>query len=162
MTEDKSPTAKEECFCVAYTTIGSDTFSNGTKSAQEAGYAEDSSRTQAWRMLKKEHIKKRIRELNEKNMEENMVTVSSVLANLAHDRIMARKNHQYSVAARCTELEGRWLAMFTDNISTGGKNEPVPLTPEQTEKLKQHAAILTNPKPRTKYPQSQQVPVTNN
>ncbi len=105
-------TGKEEAFCVAYTTIGSETFSNGAKSAIEAKYAEDSARTQAWRMLKKEHIKKRISELIEKNMQENMVTVNSVLANLAHDRQMARKHHQYSVAKSCTELEGKYLAMF--------------------------------------------------
>ena len=82
---EKELTAREEAFCVAYTTIGSETFSNGTKSATEAGYAEDSARTQAWRMLRKEHIKRRIRELYDKNMEENMVTVNSVLANLDHD-----------------------------------------------------------------------------
>ncbi len=44
MDETKELTAKEEAFCVAYTTIGSETFSNGTKSAIEAGYAEDSAR----------------------------------------------------------------------------------------------------------------------
>ena len=104
MNNEKELTAKEEAFCVAYTTIGSETFSNGTKSAIEAGYAEDSARTQAWRMLRKEHIKKRIRELYDKNAEENMVTTSSVLANLDHDRLMARKHNQYSVATRCTEL----------------------------------------------------------
>jgi len=114
---EKELTAKEEAFCVAYTTIGNETFSNGTKSAIEAKYAEDSARTQAWRMLRKEHIKKRIRELYDKNMEDNMVTTSSVLANLAHDRLMARKHHQYNVAKSCTELEGKHLAMFTENIN---------------------------------------------
>ena len=117
MDNEKGLTAKEEAFCVAYTTIGSETFSNGTKSAEEAGYAENSARTQAWRMLRKEHIKKRIRELYDKNMEENMVTTGSVLANLAHDRQMARKHNQYSVAKSCTELEGKYLAMFTDNVN---------------------------------------------
>jgi phage terminase small subunit len=114
---EKELTAKEEAFCVAYTTIGNETFSNGAKSAEEAGYAENSARTQAWRMLRKEHIKKRNRELLDKNMEENMVTVGSVLANLAHDRLMARKHNQYSVAKSCTELEGKYLAMFTENIN---------------------------------------------
>ncbi len=127
----KELTAKEEVFCVAYTSIGSETFSNGTKSAIEAGYAEDSARTQAWRMLRKEHIKKRIRELYDKNMEENGVTVNSVLANLDHDRQMARKYNQYGAAIRCTELEGKYLAMFTDNISN--TTEPVlkPVTDEE-------------------------------
>ena len=109
---EKELTPKEEAFCVAYTTIGSEMFSNGTKSAIEAGYAEDSARTQAWRMLRKEHIKKHIRELYDKNMKENMVTTSSVLANLAHDRLMARKHHQYHVAKSCTELE-----VISDNHS---------------------------------------------
>ena len=118
---EKELTAKEVAFCVAYTTIGSETFSNGTKSTIEAGYAEDSARTQAWRMLRKEHIKKRIRELYDKNMEENMVTTGSVLANLDHDRQMARKNHQYSVATRCTELRGKYLAMFTDRLATNSE-----------------------------------------
>ncbi len=114
MNNEKELTAKEEAFCVAYTTIGSETFSNGTKSAIEAGYAEDSSRTQAWRMLRKEHIKKRIRELYDKILEENMVTPASVLVNLDHDRKMARKHHQYNVSKSCTELMGKYLAMFTD------------------------------------------------
>ena len=141
---EKELTAKEEAFCVAYTTIGSETFSNGTTSAIEAGYAEDSARTQAWRMLKKEHIKKRIRELNDKNMEDNMVTVGSVLANLDHDRQMARKNHQYSVATRCTELQGKYLAMFTDNIADKTEPPPKPLTDEEKAIYREAARKLTD------------------
>ncbi len=135
MNKEKELTPKEEAFCVAYTTIGSETYNNGTKSAIEAKYAEDSARTQAWRMLRKEHIKKRIRELYDKNMQENMVTVGSVLANLAHDRQMARKQNQYHVAKSCTELEGRYLAMFTDNISQTTDDVPK-LTEEEQEKVR--------------------------
>ena len=141
--DEKELTAKEEAFCVAYTTIGSETFSNGTKSAEEAGYAENSARTQAWRMLRKEHIKKRIRELYDKNMEENMVTTGSVLANLSHDRQMARKNRQYSVATRCTELQGKYLAMFTDNIADKTEKVPEPLTDEERAILQEAARKLT-------------------
>ncbi len=140
---DKELTAKEEAFCVAYTTIGSETFSNGTKSAIEAKYAEDSARTQAWRMLRKEHIKKRIRELYDKNMEENIVTINSVLANLDHDRQMARKNHQYSVATRCTELRGKYLAMFTDNIADKTEPTPKPMTKEEEAIYREAAKKLT-------------------
>ena len=143
MNIEKELTAKEEAFCVAYTTIGSETFSNGTKSAIEAGYAEDSARTQAWRMLRKEHIKRRIRELYDKNMEDNMVTTGSILANLAHDRLMARKNHQYSVATRCTELEGKYLAMFTDRIDTEPMPEPKKLTDEEIAIYREAARKLT-------------------
>ena len=142
---EKELTAKEEAFCVAYTTIGSETFSNGTKSAMEAGYAEDSARTQAWRMLRKEHIKKRVRELYDKNMEDNMVTTSSVLANLAHDRLMARKHHQYSVAKSCTELEGKYLAMFTDNINPM-EEQPKQFSDEEIAELQDISGWLMMPK----------------
>ena len=131
MKKDKPLSPREEAFCVAYSTIGSETFNNGTKSAIEAGYTEDSARTQAWRMLKKEHIKNRILELYEKNMEENMVTTASVLANLAHDRLMARKHHQYSVAKSCTELEGRYLSMFTDNVNQVGPDVTINVAPRK-------------------------------
>ena len=142
MNETKELTAKEEAFCVAYTTIGSETFSNGTTSAIEAGYAEDSSRTQAWRMLRKKHIKMRIRELCDRNMEENMVTVSSVLANLAHDRMMARKHHQYHVAKSCTELEGKYLSMFTDNLNQSGEGLTINVTPPEKKTEEQREEIV--------------------
>ena len=110
MNIEKELTAKEEAFCVAYTTIGSEIFSNGTKSAI---------------------------------MEENMVTTGSVLANLDHDRLMARKNHQYSVATRCTELRGKYLAMFTDNIADKTEQVPKPLTDEERAIYQEAAKKLT-------------------
>lgn len=142
MNETETLTAKEEAFCVAYTTIGNETFSNGTTSAIEAGYAENSARTQAQRMLRKEHIKNRIRELYDKNMEENMVSVGSVLANFDHERQMARKNHQYSVATRCTKLEGKYLCMFTDNTNQTTE-QPAKISDEELAELKRLAGVAT-------------------
>ena len=158
MDNAKELTAKEEAFCVAYTTIGSETFSNGTRSAIEAEYAEDSARTQAWRMLRKEHIKKRIRELYDKNMEENMVTVNSVLANLDHDRQMARKNQQYSVATRCTELRGKYLAMFTDNIADKTEQAPKQFTDEERAIYQEAAKKLTELELSKHYPEHSETP----
>ena len=40
------------------------------------------------------------------------------LCSANHDRQMARKHHQYSVAKSCTELEGKYLSMFTDKMRT--------------------------------------------
>ena len=40
MNETKTLTPKQDSFCVHYTTIGAETFSNGTKSAIAAGYSE--------------------------------------------------------------------------------------------------------------------------
>ncbi len=150
----KELTAKEEAFCVAYVLVGAETFGNGAKSAEEAGYAENSARTQAWRLLKKEHIKERIRELYEKILEDNMVTPASVLVNLDHDRKMARKQNQYSVAVRCDELEGKYLALFTENYADKTTEEPEVLTPAEITELKHLAGLASNIK--IKAPESPQ------
>ncbi len=109
---------KQEAFAVAFTEIGANTFGNGEKSAVAAKYSEDSARTQAWRLLKNDGVNARILELYDENLKDNRVTAQSVLANLAHDRFMARKTGQYSVAVRCDELEGKYLSMFTDRLAT--------------------------------------------
>ena len=158
MNEEKELTAKEEAFCVAYVLVGAETFSNGTQSAIEAKYAENSARTQSWRMLRKEHIKKRIRELYDKILEDNMVTPASVLVNLNHDRQMARKHNQYSVAKSCTELQGKYLAMFTDNINQTQLPEPKPMTEQEREAAKAAARayneVMSRDYPRLKQEQA--------
>jgi phage terminase small subunit len=111
---DDNLTPKQDSFCVHYTTIGSETYSNGTKAALAAGYSESSAPVQATRLLKRDDIRERIIELQAENMKRNLITVDKVLADLEHDKLLARKHHQYGVAKGCTELQGRYLAMFTD------------------------------------------------
>ena len=48
-------------------------------------------------------------------MQRNFITVDKVLADLEHDKIMARKHKQYAVAKECSIAQGKYLAMFTDN-----------------------------------------------
>lgn len=108
---------KQEAFAVAFTDLQADTFGNGEKSAVAARYSENSARTQAWRLLKNDDVNRRILELYDETLKGNRVTTESVLANLAHDRSMARKEGQYSVAVRCTELEGKYLSLFTDRLN---------------------------------------------
>jgi phage terminase small subunit len=139
--KDNGLTVQEESFCVAYTAIGTDTFSNGTSSAIAAGYSEESARTQAWKLLKKDYIKARILALHEANMKDNMVSTASVLAELAHDRLMSRKNHQYSVSVKCTELEGRYLAMWTDKVQTEAVDQHKPKTEQEAEALDEAARV---------------------
>ena len=64
-------------------------------------------------------------------MKRNLITVDKVLADLEHDKLLAREHHKYSVATRCTELQGKYLAMFTDNINTDQKPEHKPLSEEE-------------------------------
>ena len=60
----------------------------------------------------------RISELHTKNMQRNMITEDKVLADLEHEKLMARQAGQYSVSLQCTIAQGKYLAMFTDNLST--------------------------------------------
>lgn len=142
MNETKSLTLKQESFCVHYTTIGSETFSHGTKSAIAAGYSEKSAYSQATTLLKNPKIQQRVKELYTEIMSRNNITVDKVLADLEHDKLMAREHHQYSVSKACTELQGRYLAMFTDKYQDTTETKPQ-LTPEEQEKYKAIAKKLT-------------------
>lgn len=50
-------------------------------------------------------------------MSRNNLTVDKVLADLEHDKLMARKVGQYAVAKECSIAQGKYLAMFTDNTN---------------------------------------------
>ena len=68
-------TPKQESFCVHYTTIGAETYSNGTKAALTAGYSETSTHVTATKLLKQAAIRERIVELQSENMKRNPITV---------------------------------------------------------------------------------------
>ena len=121
-------TPRQDSFCVHYTTIGSETYSNGTKAALAAGYSEKSAHVTATKLLKQEAIRDRIVELKAENMSRNNITVDKVLADLEHDKIMAREHHKYSVSKACTELQGRYLAMFKDNVNQTGDGLTINVT----------------------------------
>ena len=133
---------RQDIFCVHYTTIGSDTYSNGTKAALAAGYAETSAHVTATKLLKQDAIRDRIVELQAENMRRNLITVDKVLVDLEHDKLLAREARQYSVAKSCTELQGKYLAMFTDNINQTAE-QPAELSDEDREQLREIAKEFT-------------------
>jgi len=141
MNETKTLTPKQESFCVHYTTIGVETFSNGTKSAIAADYSEKSAYSQACNLLKNPKIQQRTKELHAENMSRNNITVDKVLADLEHDKLMARKAGQYGVAKGCTELQGKYLAMFTDNTNITDTVKQRELTKKKQEESRAIAAI---------------------
>jgi len=122
---------RQDSFCVHYTTIGSETYSNGTKAALAAGYSKKSAHVTATKLLKQEAIRNRIVELQAENMRRNLITVDKVLADLEHDKLLAREHHQYGVAKGCTELQGKYLAMFTDKSVNMNANLDIPVDPQQ-------------------------------
>ena len=127
MNETKDLTIKQESFCVHYTTIGTEAFGNGTKSAIGAGYSEKSAYSQASALLKNPKIQQRIKELHAENVSRNNITVDKVLADLEHDKIMARQAGQYSVAKECSVAQGKYLSMFTDNVNQQGEGVQIHL-----------------------------------
>ena len=114
MNETKPLNPKQDSFCVHYTTIGADTFSNGTTSAIAAGYSEKGAYVRGSELLRNSKVRERISELHAENMSRNNITTDSVLANIEHDRTLAREKGDISSAIRADELQGKYLAMFTD------------------------------------------------
>ena len=141
MNETKTLTPKQDSFAVHYTTIGAETFSNGTKSAIEAGYSEKSAYSQACNLLKNPKIRQRINELHTENMQRNSITVDKVLADLEHDKIMARKHNQYAVAKECSIAQGKHLAMFTDNQTVTNTIQQAEMDKEELEECRRIADI---------------------
>ena len=129
---------QQDTFCIHYTTIGSETYGHGTKSAKEAGYSEKTAYSQATRLLKKAEIQQRISDLHAENMQSNYLTIEKVLDDLEHEKILARQNGQHSVATKCSELQGKYLAMFTEKSVNMNANMDIPVDPQ--ERLEWHRA----------------------
>jgi phage terminase small subunit len=137
----KQLSQREAAFAVHFTTIGSDTFSDGKNSAIAAGYSDRSAHVAASRLIKRDKVRKRISELHSENMQRNLITTDKVLADLEHDKVMARKHNQYSVAKGCTELQGKYLAMFTDRLQTEQTEQQRELTATQAREARRIAEI---------------------
>ena len=73
-------------------------------------------------------------------MKRNLITVDKVLADLEHDKLLAREHHQYGVAKGCSELQGKFLAMFTEKHITETVETPQ-RTPEELEAIEAAARV---------------------
>jgi len=80
-------------------------------------------------------------------MQRNMITVDKILADLEHDKILARKAGQYGVAKGCTELQGRYLAMFTDRQIIDADQQAQLSEAEQREARRIAHILLMQPRP---------------
>jgi hypothetical protein len=104
----------EDAFCVAFTSIGTDTCDNGTKAAAAAGYSQP--HNAAWRLLKRDEIRQRIHEIHTRMMDKYLITPQGVLTKLEHLRIRAESKGDLATCAKCVELEGKYLSMFSDRL----------------------------------------------
>jgi|WetSurMetagenome_2_1015567.scaffolds.fasta_scaffold217518_2 hypothetical protein len=136
-TEILSP--REELFCSNFCSVGSDTFSQKEKSAIQAGYSKGSAKNIATKLLKRPDIVERIQELHSQNMSRNNINVDSVLANISHDRELARAKGDFSSALRADELLGKYLSLFhADKMSI-----TLPMVKLQTEEQQKRTEELT-------------------
>lgn len=110
--EDLSP--QELAFCEFYTALGEPTCGNGTQSALKSGYSEKGAHTTAWKLLQRPAIKEKIREIHDELMAKHNLNPSRILYDLEHTRLRALDKGDLSVAARCSELQGKHLTMFSD------------------------------------------------
>jgi hypothetical protein len=107
-------TVMEDAFCQFYTALGEDTCQNGTKSAKKAGYKQP--HNAAWKILRRPEIRQRISEIHRERMDKYMITPEGTLMKLENLRIKAEMKGDLTTAKGCVELQGKYLAMFSDRI----------------------------------------------
>ncbi len=111
MDEKELLTPKQESFCVHYTTIGAETFSNGTRAAIASRYSEKSAYSQACALLKNPKVRRRIEQLQAKQAERVQVTADKVLRDLA-DIVEDCKQSKPHVAVAALDKLARHLGPY--------------------------------------------------
>jgi phage terminase small subunit len=111
---------------------------NGAQAATRAGYSEKTGRIQASQLLTNPNIQAYVAELTKKATQKAELTVESVLADIAAikarcmraEPVLDREGEPTGEfifkehgALKACELEGRYLAMFTDKMKLGGDKD---------------------------------------
>lgn len=138
--EDKPLTGKQEAFCV-WLVSGAVNF-NAVEAVRRAGYrgSDATLRSIASQNLTKPNIKARIEKLKAKALSGADVTIEKTLRNLVVIGEKALEAGKYSAAAKCEELKGKYLKMWTEriehvmDIDDMSQDELVSLLLEVTEK----------------------------
>lgn len=105
---------KVEAFCMFYTSLGEKTYGMKAASAIAAGYSEASAKNTATELLRDPAVRERIKELNAVNMSRNDITTDKVLTDLEHTRLTALEKGDLATACRCSELHGKFRALWVD------------------------------------------------
>jgi phage terminase small subunit len=109
-------TGKQIAFCKHY--VSAAVNMNGTEAARRAGYKGNdvTLAAVAYENLLKPQIRADIDKRMAKALSGADVTVENVLRKIGIIGAKSLEAEQYAPAARCAELEGRYLKMFTDKI----------------------------------------------
>lgn len=109
--DNQKLTYKQQLFVNEYIIDG-----NATRAAKEAGYSERTAKDMGCQNLAKPYIKLAIEQAKAQRARRVNKTADQVMADLEETRLLAMEKGQLSAAVRCSELQGKHLAMFTDKI----------------------------------------------
>ena len=98
---------------------------NATQAAIRAGYSEKTAYCIGDENLKKPDIAKAIQQAMDERGKRLEITQDTVMRNIEELRKKAEKEKQFSVSARCLELQGKHLRMFIDDSKEGTKIQVV-------------------------------------
>ena len=101
---------QEEQFCCAYGDPESETYGKATASAALAGYVEP--HNAAWKLRRRPRIQARLAQFQDVTT----AAVGRVLSDLEHERQLALAKGDIASAVRASELMGKHLGMFRENI----------------------------------------------
>lgn len=121
-------TAKQDAFVRWYTSA--EVNMNGTEAARRAGYRgnNDTLRVVASENLAKPYIRRQVDSKLKAVLSNANITIEKVLQDIQHVQTLALSSGQLSVALRCSELQGKYLGMFSDKADHSPKVEEVSLS----------------------------------
>lgn len=113
----KGLTEKQQRFVLAYC---DDAFAfNATAAAKEAGYECSSNHAfqqVGWQNLRNPKVHNAIQKIMGHIYDAANLTIEKVLTDLEHTRQKAMQDKNWAVAAKCSELHGKYLKMFVDRV----------------------------------------------
>lgn len=120
----------------------------GYLAAKQAGYKGGNTQlaVQATDNLRKPNIIYALAHKQAKMAEKLQITAEKVLSDLEHQRLGAEAKGDFSSAIRATELQGKYLALFTDNHAFKAPT-PEPLSDTETQQLRLMAMQITTTRP---------------
>jgi len=110
--EDLNP--MELAFCEFFALVGSETYSNGTASAQKARYAAKSAHTSAWKLLRRDVVRTRIQEIHAEQMSRLYLTCDKVMSDIEHGKTVALAKGDIPGYLRGCELQAKYLGILVD------------------------------------------------
>lgn len=120
----KALTAKERRFVDSYC---AESKFNGTKAAISAGYAENSARQTATKMLSKAHIQDAIESFMGEARDKSQITVQDLIAELDEARVAALGAETPQCSAAINATMGKAKLTGLDRVSGERDNKPVPI-----------------------------------